>query len=187
MCLFYGAAFSPRHFTILGVNDNMAYSILPLDSASADSCISVIRASFSTVAETFGLTKENCPRNPAFIKGEDVRKRFTSGWLVYGLFADGEMCGHIAITGEGEGQYMLHNLAVLPQHRHKGYGGALLDHAEGVISALGGSKIIIDIIDDNAPLKSWYIAHGFIPLRISHYAGLPFGVCDMEKPLGSQV
>ena len=32
-----------------------------------DECLKVIHQSFSTVAEQFGLTKENCPKHTSFI------------------------------------------------------------------------------------------------------------------------
>jgi hypothetical protein len=46
------------------------YSIRKVRYEELDSCADVIRRSFGTVVEEFGLTAENCPTNAAFLKTE---------------------------------------------------------------------------------------------------------------------
>lgn len=156
--------------------------IKELGESYVNEILGVIRRSFATVAEEFSLTEENVPKHPAFIKEETLHKRFADGIPSYGLFEGGIMVGYIAVSEEEDG-YMLHNLAVLPEYRHMGFGRQLLDFSAEKIRRAGGKKMLIDIIDDNTVLKNWYIGYGFIPLRTERFPSLPFTVCFMEMPL----
>ena len=89
----------------------------------------VIRTSFSTVAKDFGITEQNCPRHTSFITAEEIQKNFDWGWLMYGLHEGNKLVGYISISKSRETSdvYEIHNVAVLPEYRHKGYGKQLLD------------------------------------------------------------
>ena len=41
-----------------------------------EACLDVIHAAFHTVAEEFGLTRENCPTNGAFMPLERLKNDF---------------------------------------------------------------------------------------------------------------
>ncbi|MCL1821166.1 MAG: GNAT family N-acetyltransferase [Oscillospiraceae bacterium] len=140
----------------------------------------VIRASFATVATKFGLTEQNCPNHTSFITVDKLQKHFNSDWLMYGLYEHKRLVGYVSLSKEGDGAYELHNLAVLPEYRHKGYGKQLLDFCKAKVKELNGHKITIGIIEENTVLKNWYAANGFIHTGTKTFAHLPFTVGFME-------
>ena len=137
-------------------------------------CLEVIHISFGTVAEEFGLTIENCPKHTSFIPLYFLETQMEWGWNMFGLFEDAQIIGYMSISKEDDNIYELHNLAVIPEHRHKGYGSIMIEHAKNVVKTLGGSKIKIGIIDESIILKKWYISHGFKYIGNKKFDHLPF-------------
>ena len=151
----------------------------------------VIRTSFLTVANDLGLTEENCPNYVGFATtAERLRTQLDWGWQIYGLFEDARLVGYVSIskvsadndTGAVDGIYEIHNLAVLPECRHKGYGRQLLDLCVAKIKESGGNKINISIVEENVVLKDWYAAYGFVHTGAKKYNHLAFtsGYMEME-------
>jgi ribosomal protein S18 acetylase RimI-like enzyme len=75
----------------------------------------------------------------------------------------------------------MERLAVVPEHRHNGYGKELTDFVFKYASSQGGKKVSIGIINENIELKDWYTEYGFTETSIRKYDHLPFTVCFMEK------
>ena len=149
----------------------------------------VIRASFLTVANDLGLTVENCPKYVGFVTtAERLQTQLDWGWWIYGLFEDEQLIGYVSISKvsvDGDAvtddeAYEIHNLAVLPERRHKGYGKQLLDFCLAKIRESGGNKINISIVEENALLKNWYAAYGFAHTGTKKYEHLPFTSGYME-------
>ena len=46
---------------------NTSYEICAVKQNELSECLEVIHQSFRTVAEQFGLTRENCPKHTSFI------------------------------------------------------------------------------------------------------------------------
>ena len=145
-----------------------------VDKNELQECLDVIHQSFRTVAEQFGLTKENCPKHTSFIPLSFLETQMNWGWHMYALYAEKKIIGYISLSKEGDDAYELHNLAVLPEYRHKGFGKLLLDHAKEVVKSLGGSRIKIGIIEESTVLKDWYIANGFVHIGTKKFDHLPF-------------
>ena len=118
--------------------------------------------SFRTVADQFGLTKENCPKHTSFIPLSFLETQKNWGWNMYALYTGKKIIGYMSLSKESDDAFELHNLAVLPEYRHNGFGKLLLDHAKDVVKALGGNVIKIGIIEESTVLKNWYIANGFV-------------------------
>ena len=68
----------------------MDTQIMPVSAGQLDRCAEVIRESFLTVANDFGLTPENCPTNGAFLKTERLAAELEKGNRMYGLYSGGE-------------------------------------------------------------------------------------------------
>ncbi len=143
-------------------------------------CLEVIHRSFATVAVDFGLTRENCPKHTSFIPIEYLQNQLQWGWLLFGLYDAEKIIGYMSLSHKDDGAYELHNLAVLPEYRHKGYGRMLLDHSKEIVQNLGGQKIMIGIIEENTKLKDWYTANGFVHTGTKKFDHLPFTVGFME-------
>ncbi|HEY8421246.1 MAG TPA: GNAT family N-acetyltransferase [Thermoclostridium sp.] len=144
-------------------------------------CIKVINESFATVAREFNLTEQNCPRHPSFMKIDTLQQRYADGYQMYGLYEQDKLVGYVSISVDDNNAAELHNLAVLPGYRHKGYGKSLLDFCEKKAKEMGCNKIKIDIIEENKVLKDWYLKNGFVHLFTKIFNHLPFTVGFMEK------
>lgn len=131
-------------------------------------CIKVINISFATVASEFNLSEKNCPRHPSFMKIDTLQKRFTDGYQMYGLYEQEKLVGYVSISIDEDNAAELHNLAVLPDYRHKGYGKSLLDYCEKKAKEMGCYKIKIDIIEENKILKDWYV-RGFYDILVRKF------------------
>lgn len=145
----------------------------------------VIRRSFATVANDFQLTIKNCPTHTSFITDSRLKEQFKDGYYPYGYFADGKLVGFVSLTNIGNGEYELKNLAVLPEFRRLGYGKALLDYCKMKLKELGGTKIIIGIIEEHTVLKEWYTANGLIHTGTKKFDHLPFTAGYMEWSNGA--
>lgn len=152
----------------------MTASILKVTKENLPECLEVIHRSFATVAKEFGLTRENCPKHTSFIPLSFLQTQMRWGWLMYALFEDEKIIGYMSLSKETDDIYELHNLAILPEYRHKGFGKQMLDFAKETVKSLGGTKIRIGIIEESTVLKNWYIANGFEHIETKKYDHLPF-------------
>lgn len=148
-------------------------------------CVKVIRESFATVAEEFGLTEENAPRFTAFatteerllwqMEGEDRR--------MYVDVSNGSIVGYFSLLMQDEVGCELNNLCVLPEYRHDGIGGRLLEYAFETARGLGCGKMNIGILEENRVLRRWYEGFGFIHTGTKKFDFFPFTCGYMEKDL----
>ena len=156
--------------------------IRQLDYTEFSLAAKVICKSFATVANDFGLTKENCPKYVGFVTTtERLKAQYDGGWQMYGIYEDKRLVGYSSISKEADGVYEIHNLSVLPENRHMGYGKRLLEFCMEEIMNLGGRIVKISIVEENTILKNWYISYGFIHTGTKKYDHLPFTSGYMEK------
>ncbi len=146
-------------------------------------CLGVIRRGFETVAVEFNLTSENCPNRTADLPFETLEWEFSRRDMMFVLIADSEYVGFVSVAKKSDSEYKIRYLVVLPEHRHRGYGKALLDHAKAIVSALGAKKLTLGMIDDNTRLKNWYIENGFKTVLTKQFDGAPFTTGYMETDL----
>lgn len=154
--------------------ESVNVSISQVKASELQTCLDVIHQSFKTVADEFGLTQENCPKHTSFIPLCYLETQMNWGWHMYALYADEKIVGYMSISKESDDVYELHNLAVLPEYRHNGFGRLLLDYAKDTVKSLGGRIIKIGIIEESTVLKSWYIANGFVHTATKKFDHLPF-------------
>ena len=154
-----------------------------IDGDTLRQSVAVIREAFEGVAAEFGLTRESCPTNPAFITRERLEALREKGVCFFGLYKGGRQIGFAAIEKADNGVFYLEKLAVLPEHRHKGYGKELVDFVCEHAAAEGGKVVSIGIMDYYGLLKKWYKGLGFAETGTKQFRHLPFTVCFMEKRL----
>ncbi len=148
-------------------------------------CLEIIRNSFLTVAEEFGLTENNCPSHTAFMIIDKLETQFDAGRPMF-LFYQGDIpVGYFSLAICNGGEWELNNLAVLPEYRHLGIGKAMVNYAVKMVKTYGGTKISIGIIEENTKLKNWYLKLGFTHISTRKFEHLPFTVGFMEKELNS--
>ena len=157
--------------------------IRPLTIAQLPLYADVIRHSFITVAEDFGLTMDNCPNFKSFITDERLAEKFTGLYFPFGYYAKGELIGFASLTYLQDGVYEMNDVSVLPGLRHRGAGTRLLEFCKEKVKEFGGNKITIGIIEDHTVLKDWYAANGFVHTGVKRFDHLPFTVGFMEWEL----
>ena len=143
----------------------------------------VVRGAFATVAEEFGLTKENCPTNGAFLPEGRLEAQFDAGVRMAGAFDGDVMIGFAALDLSDAEKPELEKLSVLPQSRHQGAGKLLVGWASEQARAAGAAALRIGIIEENVRLRAWYEGLGFAHTGTRVFAHLPFTVGFMELPI----
>ena len=143
----------------------------------------LLRDSFIDIANEMGLTKENCPCHVAFITRERVLEQLgKENAYCYGIQDKGKWIGFVAVAPYND-SYEITRLAVAPEHRHKGYGRALMDTACDKARKLGLSSIGLGTLYDNKVLVKWYEAQGFVAGEPFIPTGAIYTVCGMNKEL----
>lgn len=143
----------------------------------------LLNEAFGTVAQEFGLTKENVPTNSAFITSDELKVQFTENREFFAYIDENQIVGFIAIEKSCNEQdtFYIEKLAVIPEYRHRGIGRLLMDFASNRIVELGGKHISIALINSNTILKNWYAEQGYEEQSVKTYEHLPFAVCFMDK------
>ena len=159
------------------------YQISPITPEQYSACEAVARKGFSTVAAQFGLTRENCPQNPAFWSDGQLASDAKAGKETYILSVKDKIIGFIQLVVIDNTAVDLAQLCVLPDQRRKGCGKQLLDFAKKRAAEMGRQKLTLGMIDSNMPLKKWYIKNGFVQTGARIYANLPFVVGFLECPV----
>ncbi len=152
------------------------------DEAGLNNSVAVIRESFRTVAVEFKLTKENCPTHPSFVTAAQLTELKAKGQHFFGLFSGDRQAGFVAVQ-QVEKTISMEKLAVLPAHRHRGYGLKLVQFVLDYGREHSGTRLSIGIIDEHTVLKNWYIGMGFRVTAIRKFGHLPFKVCLMERDI----
>ena len=155
------------------------------DAAKSDKdvIVALIRDSFRDVAEKFDLTVENCPKFGGFNAKQRVEADFEKGFPYYLLEEDGQACGCVALEKAGPEICYLGKLVVLPEHRNKGFGQALVYHVFEQAKKMGIRRVEIALISKHRKLKKWYKKFGFVQNRTKKFDHLPFIVAFMYKEL----
>lgn len=143
-------------------------------------CVQVIRKSFGTVAQEFSLTKENCPGNASFMRGEKLYKQYDGGRPMFAYLDNGIIVGYFSLSKNDGGSFELNNLAVLVEYRHKGYGREMIIFAMDKVREMGSNKMTIGLIEESTKLRNWYSSLGFIHTGTRKYKHLPFTVGFMK-------
>ena len=138
--------------------------ILPVDIALDSAEITrLLRRSFRGIAETMGITAENCPHFVAFITEERLLDQLgRDDAYCLGIRQDGAWVGFVAVAPYGDA-YEVTRLAVAPEYRHRGYGGALMAAACDTARKIGLREIGLGLINENTILKAWYEEQGIRP------------------------
>ena len=145
-------------------------------------CVRVIRTSFQTVADKFGLTEENAPRFTAFATTEErlIRQLEGEHRLMYTEERDGILCGYYSLQLRDSGECELGNLSVLPEYRHNGIGYSLLKHAMDTARKQNCRIMHLGIVEENTVLRKWYERCGAVHTGTEKYDFFPFTCGYME-------
>ena len=155
--------------------------IREVERAELPECVRVIRKSFQTVADELGFTRENAPRFTAFATTEerltwqlDEERR-----LMYLDEEDGVICGYYSLRLNDDGTCELGNLSVLPEYRHRGIGGKLLQHSVETARKQNRGVMKLSIVEENTVLRKWYERNGAVHTGTEKYDFFPFTCGNM--------
>ena len=148
-----------------------------------DVLVNLLRGSFRGVAERFGVTEKNNPKFLAFCTNERIENDLEKDLTYYILVEDDLPCGCVALERTGTDVCYLMRLAVLPEHRGKGYGKMLVHHTFKKSLTYGARRVEIAMISKDRKLKRWYKKLGFIQKGTKKYDHLPFIVAFMYREL----
>jgi N-acetylglutamate synthase-like GNAT family acetyltransferase len=146
--------------------------------------VEILRKAFTPVAERFGLTIENCPNHNAFCSRKKIEEDFVRQKKFFILEENDMPCGCVAIEYAKPGVCYLERLAVLPQHRNKGFGTALVRHIFQQAKNADALSLEIGIMAQDSELQKWYEKLGFIPKTVRKYDHLPFTVAFLAAKTG---
>ncbi|PKN39192.1 MAG: GNAT family N-acetyltransferase [Deltaproteobacteria bacterium HGW-Deltaproteobacteria-2] len=142
-----------------------------------------IRKAFRDVAERFGLTPDNAPRHPSNCTNNWIRYDIERGVIYFVLEIENKVIGCVACEKASSNVCYLERLAVLPEHRQKGIGKALVNHVLSKAGELGANGVSIGIIAEHIELKKWYKKIGFTEGGSRKFLNLPFLVTFMSYKL----
>ena len=149
-------------------------------------CVSVIRQSFKTVADTYGFTLENAPKFTAFATTEETLLcQFEDPHrLMRAYYADDrKIIGYFSLLFREDKTCELNNLCVLPSYRHDRVGTALLNDAFSKAIEEKCVRMNIGIVAENTILRKWYEKNGFVYTHSEKFDCFPFTCGYMEKRL----
>ena len=148
--------------------------------SDADTLSQIIRDSYQTVADRFGLNSSNCPKHPSNCTSDWINSDFERGVTYFILVTDGKETGCVALEKADHELCYLERLAVIPEYRNKGFGKSLVDYMFNEAKMLGCKRISIGIISKQQELKNWYSKIGFKEGVTKSFDHLPFDVTFME-------
>lgn len=104
--------------------------------------------------------------------------------LGLGSEADGKLLGFLIARQAGNEAEIL-NLAVAPEKRRSGMGGALLGMAIESLRVRGVGRVFLDVRESNAAAIAFYAKHGFskIGRRENYYRGPRESAIVMQREL----
>lgn len=145
-----------------------------------DLLANIISTSNKDVAKKFDLNRENCPKHPSFCTPGWISEDFSRGEIYFILEVDSTPVGCVAYEQPNKSTSYLNRLAVLPEHRHKGYGEFLVNHHLKYSRRLNIKSVSIGIINKHNKLKQWYKKIGFKEDGLKVFDHLPFDVCFLS-------
>jgi N-acetylglutamate synthase-like GNAT family acetyltransferase len=142
--------------------------------------VKTIRSSFKDVAERFELTQQNAPHHPSNCTEDWIQKDIERGVTYFIIEHENSPVGCVALELANSEVCYLERLAVLPNHRRRGFGKALVAYALSEAKLLGAHRVSIGIIAEQTELKNWYKRIGFVEGESKEFPHLPFRVTFMS-------
>ncbi len=161
----------------------MSIKIVQLTQSQLLGYLSVIRQSFHTVAEAYGLPEENCVASGSFIKMDSLMQDFRRGVKMFGCLYEGTAAGYMQMEATAPGNFTLDKMAVLPEYRGQGVGAKMVEYATAYACKHGGTTLTISVFAMDKSLIDWYTRHGFVLSGTEMKKELSMEVAHLEKDL----
>ncbi len=161
----------------------MMHSIVPTTVSDVERIALIIREANKDIAQKFLLNIKNAPNHPSFYTVNRVLSDLERGEK-YFLCKRGEVeMGCVAFEQPDENTAYLNRLSVLPNYRHCGIGGSLVNYVLDYSRKKSVKTVSIGIIADHHLLRRWYSDLGFVAADTRTFDHLPFDVSYMHYDL----
>ncbi|MDK7991823.1 DMT family transporter, partial [Enterococcus raffinosus] len=147
----------------------------------------VIRESFATVADEFGLTCDNCPTNGAFTEAKHLRSDLENGNQLFGVFFGRKMIVFFELVYKENQQATLDKVGIIPVERENKYGEFILNNARRIAQNDQMKQINIGIIKENNRLKEWYQRNGYQIVCSENFSHLLFEVLYLQLDIIEEI
>lgn len=172
-----------RHRT--DTNKSKSY-IREMKEEEIDSCVVLIRESFLTVAEEFGLTEDNAPRFTAFAANRArLEYQYHENRPMFVYVNEERPIGYYSLHQKDSETVELNQICIYPDFRHHKLGEKLLLHAIREAMVRGYLTMTIGIVEENTKLRAWYEKYGFVHVKTEKLDIFPFTCGYMTKKLFS--
>ncbi len=161
----------------------MSIKIIQLSQPQLLGYLSVIRDSFRTVAEAYGLPEENCVASGSFIKMDSLMQDFRRGVKMFGCLWEGSAAGYMQLESTAPGSFVLDKMAVMPEFRGQGIGAKMVEYATAYACKHGGTTLTISVFAMDKTLIDWYTRHGFVLKGAEMKPELAMEVARLERDL----
>jgi ribosomal protein S18 acetylase RimI-like enzyme len=158
-------------------------AIRPATRDDAPLLLGLIQQSFQTMYDRLGLEPGNFKYHASRFGPEWILEQMDAGNRFFVLEDAGEAAGCVALKPEEGGAVQIRRLAVLPAHRGKGYGRALVDRALAEARATGARQATLGMWSGDATLQQWYERLGFAVTETETHPDLPLPVTHMAMEL----
>ena len=147
----------------------------------------VIRESFATVADEFGLTCDNCPTNGAFTEAKHLRSDLENGNQLFGVFFGRKMIVFFELVYKENQQATLDKVGIIPVERENKYGEFILNNARRIAQNDQMKQINIGIIKENNRLIEWYQRNGYQIVCSENFSHLLFEVLYLQLDIIEEI
>jgi ribosomal protein S18 acetylase RimI-like enzyme len=112
--------------------------------------------------DIFGYSSEH--NEPSFVIDQKIKENDS----LFFVASDGERIVGTVIAGYDGHRGWIYSMAVAPELRRRGIGGALMRHAEDALSKRGCAKVNLQVVDTNPTAVLYYESLGYkVEARIS--------------------
>ena len=161
----------------------MSVHVRQADADDAELVAELVRRAFRTVAEKLSFRPADYPNHPSNCAAGWVAEEMAKGAQFFVAETDGQAVGSVSLAQRDDGALWIRRLAVLPEHRQAGHGGALTARAMQAARDLGASRVQIGTVAEQPEIRAWYERRGFTVTEIREFDHLPFTVAFMARDL----
>ncbi len=148
-----------------------------------EACLKTIHKAFRKNCDIFGFTKENYPSSGAYLTLEELIKAKEQGVHMYAAWIDGTVAGYVQLAKKETGVYSFQKFAVHPKYQNLGLGKTIVNFCKNRAKLYGGNKLVLIMVNENTPLKEFYIKMGFDFIKTVTDTDHPFEQAVMEMDL----
>ncbi len=143
----------------------------------------LVRRAFRPQAALLGLNKADHPYYAAFQTADKVRQRQAEGGQVLIAWLGDQPVGTVTYRRgrQHPDDGWIERLAVLPEHRGRHLGKALMAQAEKRLRKSGAQTLRLAIVKQFDHLRRFYEKQGYRVTETKQHPGVPFEVQYLEK------